>query len=346
MAEPDAGMVEFALDDPEHRLAGVHLEQELGIPDDELQFTRVNGRWLLALRPPPVQRIEYRLRLLHQDGGTETITDPGNPLLAPGAFGAKSVRQLPGYHAPAWLGRATPWPVGARLSVPTGVGPVDVELRSPPAAEGRLLLAHDGPEYDQLAELGAFAAAVVRSGRVPPFHLALAAPGARDERYSANPRYSAALATEVLPALRLAGPVVLMGASLGALAALHVQRRYPAAVDGLFLQSGSFLAPQYDERESNFRYYRRIIRYVSGVHRSARAAARAAGRPVPTVLTCGSVEENVHNNRLMAATLQRQGYPARLLEVPDAHNYTAWRDALDPHLVTLLGAVFGAGGDA
>jgi hypothetical protein len=30
---------------------------------------------------------------------------------------------------------------------------------------------------------------------------------------------------------------------------------------------------------------------------------------------------------------------AKLHEVPDAHNYTAWRDALDPHLSRLLSQV-------
>jgi enterochelin esterase-like enzyme len=54
------------------------------------------------------------------------------------------------------------------------------------------------------------------------------------------------------------------------------------------------------------------------------------------VLTCGSAEENAENNRLMARTLANQGYPVALQEVPDLHNYTAWRDAFEPHLTGLL----------
>jgi enterochelin esterase-like enzyme len=57
---------------------------------------------------------------------------------------------------------------------------------------------------------------------------------------------------------------------------------------------------------------------------------------VPVTLTCGSAEENVHNNRVMARALSAQGYPAALHEVPDMHNYTAWRDAFEPHLTGLL----------
>ena len=58
--------------------------------------------------------------------------------------------------------------------------------------------------------------------------------------------------------------------------------------------------------------------------------------PVPVAVTCGSAEENVHNNRLMARALTAQGYSASLHEGPDLHNYTAWRDAFDPHLTRLL----------
>jgi enterochelin esterase family protein len=73
------------------------------------------------------------------------------------------------------------------------------------------------------------------------------------------------------------------------------------------------------------------VRFVGGVHR-----ARSHTEPLPTIMTCGAEEENVHNNRLMAAALVAQGYDAHLHEVTDTHNYTSWRDALDPHLTRLL----------
>jgi esterase/lipase superfamily enzyme len=103
----------------------------------------------------------------------------------------------------------------------------------------------------------------------------------------------------------------------------------------LFLQSGSYFVPQYDEIEKGFAYYPRITRYVAAVLRGAQRE-----RAVPVALTCGVAEENVHNNRLMATTLRRQGYPAALHVLPDAHNYVAWRDAFDPHLVDLLAKVW------
>jgi len=240
----------FTVADPEHRLAGVRLRHELDLPDADREFGFDTGVWSLDLPRPHVARLEYQVELRHPDGGAETVTDPGNPRSTPGAFGAMSVLELPGYTAPAWLDRAPPWPVRTELAVETAVGPVEVTVRSPAAATTRLLLAHDGPEYDALAALGGFAAALVQDGRLPPFHLALAAPGARNDRYSAGPAYTAALATEVLPQLRRTlvstGPAVLMGASLGALAVLHLQRRHPDLVAGMFLQSGSFFTPELD----------------------------------------------------------------------------------------------------
>ncbi|HVH24966.1 MAG TPA: alpha/beta hydrolase-fold protein [Pseudonocardia sp.] len=328
----------FAVDDPGHRFAGIRLRHEPTVPDTEFAFDE--GCWRLTLPRPPIHRMEYQFELSYPDGRTEIVTDPDNPTSTPGAFGPKSVLELPGYAAPAWLDRAAPWPVRAELDIETAAGSVAVTVRSPDAPTSRLLVAHDGPEYDALAGLAGFAAAMVAERRVPPFQLALAAPGARDERYSANPAYTTALATQVLPRLHhelgTTGPVVLMGASLGALASLDVQRRHPGRVAGLFLQSGSFFTTELDACEADFPHFARIVDSVRAVH-----VDRPPGRPVRTVLTCGAAEENLANNRLLAATLRAQGYPAALREVPDAHNYVAWRDAFDPHLAGLLREVWG-----
>src|SRR5271163_566772 len=80
-----------------------------------------------------------------------------------------------------------------------------------------------------------------------------------------------------------------------------------------------------------FRYYPRMVRFVASVP----DGTVPAGRPVPTVLTCGAIEENVADNRLMTEALRARGHPAVLHEQPGLHNYTAWRDAFDPHLTRL-----------
>jgi enterochelin esterase-like enzyme len=58
-------------------------------------------------------------------------------------------------------------------------------------------------------------------------------------------------------------------------------------------------------------------------------------------LVCGTVEENLANNRRMAAALDASGHGVTFAEFRDAHNFTAWRDALDPHLTALLADLWG-----
>jgi enterochelin esterase-like enzyme len=326
-------------------LAGVRLAQHAGVPGDRLDFTRTGDGWQLWLARPPVQRLEYRLELHHRDGRVEEICDPANPLRAPGAFGDKSVLEFPGYQAPAWLDQpGVPGGV-QQLTVPSRLLGADIEVRlwSPDGTGATdplpLLVAHDGPEYASLAGLLQFAAAQIAAGRLPAHRVALLAPGERDEWYSANVGYARALVLAVLPALhkavRVRGKAAGMGASLGALAMMHAQRRHDTAFGGLFLQSGSFFDRRLDPQERGFARFTRVSRFVGDTLRHTLHPT-----PVPVTMTCGTAEENLANNRQYAAALAEERYPVRLVEVPDAHNYVAWRDAFDPALVDLLGTVW------
>ncbi len=51
------------------------------------------------------------------------------------------------------------------------------------------------------------------------------------------------------------------------------------------------------------------------------------------------VEENLANNEAMARSLSRLGHRAVLHRCRDAHNFIAWRDALDPYLRGLMSTV-------
>ncbi|HEX8629277.1 MAG TPA: alpha/beta hydrolase-fold protein, partial [Catenuloplanes sp.] len=333
----------FRLADRGRQLAGVRLFQHVGLPADRLDFgyDGADGGWRLEVPRPPLWRLEYLLELRHADGRTELICDPANPGRVGGAFGDKSVLQCPDYVTPSWLRLPAAAGSWRELTIPAPAlrGRLRARIWSPAQATDRVLVAHDGPEYDKLGALGQYSAAMVAAGAVAPHHLVLLDPGDRDEWYSASPAYAWALVTDVLPRvdaeLGTMRSAIGMGASLGALAMLHVQRRYPPAFDGLFLQSGSFFQPRFDRQESGFRRYLRMVRFTGRVVRAV------DGPPVPTVLTCGRVEENLANNRDMTRTLWRQGYPAALYEVPDAHNYTGWRDAFEPHLTDLLHRVWG-----
>ena len=202
------------------------------------------------------------------------------------------------------------------------------------ADEVPLLVVHDGPEYDALACLGLFLDVMVEQGRLPAMRAALLAPVDRNETYSASPTYGRALALGLVPGLRKQVPttdVLGMGASLGGLAMLQAQRAHPGVFAGLYLQSSSFFHRVLDEQESGFERFNRITGFVDSVLR-----AGPASDPVPVVMSCGLIEENVDNNRLMTRALQAQGYDTRLVENRDVHTYTGWRDTFDPNLVDLV----------
>jgi len=340
MKATDRPTLTFRMPDPERRLRGVRLQQDVRLPGDLLGFVQDGHDWVLTVPRPDVDRMEYSFELQLHDGGSEWVCDPGNPLRVGGAFGDKSVLELPGYTAPAWL-QADP-PKGERSETSLASRGLDADV---PAllwsAYGTevdeplpLLVVHDGPEYDALAGLTLFLDAMVAAGRLPQMRAALLAPVDRNESYAASTAYSRALALGLVPALHKQLPTTVtvgMGASLGGLAMLHCQRAHPGTFAGLYLQSSSFFHRVLDEQESGFERFRRITTFVESVLRSGPAL-----EPVPIVLTCGLIEENVENNRLMTRSLAAQGYDTRLVENRDVHTYTGWRDTFDPHLVDLV----------
>jgi enterochelin esterase family protein len=331
--------VALRLADPDGTYASVRLASDLHLDDERRSFARNGDGWKLELELPGIRRLEYKLEVERADGGTEHICDPGNEKRAPGAFGEKSVLELPGYEAPAWLDADTVPGRTDEVSIRgRGLGAhVDIRVWTPadtePGQSLRLLLANDGPEYDQLSNLTRFVAAKIAAEELPPLRVALLAPGDRDNWYSASAAYARVLAHDIVPALRefTIGAPAAMGASLGGLAMLHAQRRFPRAIGALFLQSGSFFMPRYDAHERRFSRYARITRFVRDTLRDGRYAI-----PVPTTITVGHAEENARNNRDMARALAAQGYDVSLEEVADLHNYVGWRDAFDPHLTDLL----------
>jgi enterochelin esterase-like enzyme len=341
----DAAGVTFRLADPSGRLDAVRLAQELGI-EQGLDFRRHLDGWQLSLPRPAVDRMEYLLEIVDHNGQRATITDPGNPLRVPGAFAEKSVVQFPDYREPAWLAL----PVGAdsmrRLSIDTRAHDVTITgaLWSPeslPAGEpAPMLVVHDGPEYATLGSFTHYLNAMIAAGTLPPLRAALLDPGDRNGWYAANPAYATALCTEVVPELDRLAPATVrigVGVSLGALAMLHAQWSYPATFGGLLLQSGSFFTPQLDPQESGFSGFGPVTDFVAGV-----VAGAGHTRAVPVTMTCGAVEENLGNNQKMAATLARRGYPVDFHVLRDAHNYTAWRDGLDPGFTDLVASLVGS----
>ncbi len=320
-------MIEFRLQlpDPRRRLAAVRLAHELR---DRLphELTRRGRTWELAAPAPDVARFEYQFELIDAKGRSEWIVDPANPKTASGPWGDKSVWEEPGYSPPDWLD-AKPVGEAKRMTIPSRILraelPALIWAHPDATAQSPMLVAHDGPEYAEHSAL------LTLLGRLPPLRATLLGPVDRNEIYSASARYARALADEILPALPPAPARIGLGASLGALALFHAHRRHPESFDALFLQSGSFFR-RADIHERWFPRYDRIARFVGGVHRTR------PERTIPIVLGCGTVEENLPANVALEESLRRRGYDARLHEFRDGHNWVAWRDSFQPHLLRLL----------
>jgi enterochelin esterase family protein len=220
----------------------------------------------------------------------------------------------------------------------TPVGDVEVAVVTPVGSRRAdplpLLLAHDGPEYSRRAHLLSVLRAATEAGRIPPTRVALLEPGPRNERYAANPLWGQALTEHVLPTVGTAyaidGKPTLMGASLGALASLQAEWLSPGTFGGLFLQSGSFFRKRVDDEE-DFEFWTRVTTFVTNVRRVRRRRTSAR-----IVLTCGTDEGNLANNRQMAQSLAASGHDVIFTELPGRHDWPSWESAFDPQLLDLL----------
>jgi enterochelin esterase-like enzyme len=342
------------LEDRSRRLRAVRLLADLTKRGARPEFVRVRGAraWELRLPRPPVDRIEYQLELVHRDGRSEIVCDPTNAVVAPGVFGAKSVLELDGYVPPAWLdddeapaGETAPISVHVRGLRAHVEGLLWSSATSEPYRPLPLLVVHDGPEYARFSALTRYLDSATAELELPPMRAALLAPvrGARNQHYSASARYAAAFRREILPVLVDLAPGpddprqrIGMGASLGALAMLHLHRVAPWTFGGLFLQSGSYFRRRSDAHETGFERFARVSRFVGRV-----LNAREWEDPIPVTLTCGAGEENLQNNRAVAAALAAQAYPVELIENRDAHTWVGWRDTFDPHLTALIQRAWG-----
>ena len=341
------GVIAFHFPDPEKRLRAVRLYQEIVRPRSGPPFDWKDGVWSTEFPVPDAGRMEYMIELFGD--GHEMVADPHNPLTAPGPFGDKSVLLLDGYEEPAWVRAQAP--AGERTTVAIRSRSLRtrlaVEIWSPedtdPGEPLPLLVAHDGPEYDRYSGLTSFLSWAIAEERSIPIRAALVPPHDRNQTYSASAAYARTFAHEILPAILDAVPTphgrgtrIGMGASLGALSMLHIHRRNPATFGGLFLQSGSYFRQRYDAQESGFEKFRRISRFMGEV-----LAAETWSHPVPITMTCGTVEENLANNRATCDALSRQGYEVELAENRDAHNWIGWRDTFNPHLLDLMNRTWG-----
>lgn len=293
------------------------------------------GAWNIGIKRPAVDRFEYQLRIRSQ-GNEWWTTDPTNPRTVPGPWGDKSEIRFPEYVEPDWVGtefrgqtRQIYVPRALDVDVPIYLASTEglADDQSAP-----LIVAHDGSELAHRASLLTWASAAGR-----PLRVALLDPpsGYRNQWYAANPAYTDHVADTILPAINAqvqTTHTIGLGISLGAVATMAIHRRHPDAFDGLVLQSGSFFTPALDSVESSWPEFRQVCDAVAEWQRADASQVRA----VPTLMTCGGVEENRINNERMAGALVFQGYPLWAVRIRDAHTMICWRDAWDPALNRLV----------
>lgn len=333
----------FTLPDPGRDFVHVALECDDAIAGHR-RFRRTATGWMLAVPRPDLARLEYRLVVTTRGGVTDVVCDPGNPERVQTAFGERSVALMPGYQRPGWLDvehgpgerHEREYP-DARLEAPI---PITVwHPEGLPASEpAPLLVVNDGPEYADLAGLVDYAAAMIADSTLPPFRVALMQPVFRDEWYAGNPDYIGVVldaVDDIRADFATRDGVVAVGASLGGLCALLLALSGEGVFSGAFSQSGSFFDPGLDAQESSYPHFERVAGAVALIRAEASAVA-----PLLVGLTCGALEENRANNVAMRDALTAAGHTVDYRDVPDLHNYTAWRDSLHPALTDLLRAAW------
>ena len=299
--------------------------------------------WHLTLHLPENCRIEYKLEVI-QDGQSQLIHDPLNPLLAHDPFGANSVCYGPGYEIPDWT---LPDPTAGagtieKATIESGAFGDERELSiylplgfeddgSYPA-----LIVHDGSDFVRFSELITVLDNLIHRGDIAPLVVAMIDPLDRLREYAGDPRHARFVTEEVLNLLQEGFGVSshaadhgLMGASFGGVASLYTAWLYPRVFGRLLLQSGSFVVTG-----SGLEQLAPEFRPVVAFSQLFRTSPRLVSEKV--YMSCGQFESLIHHNRELVPLLEAAGMEVRYTETRDGHNWENWRDRLHEGLSFLF----------
>ncbi len=296
------------------------------------------GGWCLEIPLPHTARIEYLLRVW-EGGQSRLILDPANPETATNPFGETSVVTGSGYHPPRWLedhpepGSVTEIRVSSRVlahrrshHIYHPAGHADSEALP-------LLVVHDGTDYRVHADLLRALDSLIGSGAIQPLRAVLLDPRERHIEYVGSVAHARHVLDEVLPhvarRVKVKAPFGIMGASLGAVAALHVARHRPGVFERLFLQSGTFAQGPHPELSPE------MTASIREVTRTVLKDARLDGAWV--YAGCGRYESLIDWNRSLMASLADQFMDVTFVETWSGHDWGAWRDHFEPGLRFLYG---------
>ena len=296
------------------------------VPDSDL--------WFVTMDLPPDSRVEYRFQRVR---GTEAewILDPLNPRTVRDPFGVWSVCHGAGYRRPAWteedpvVGRGALGTTEVRSRV---FGTRQVSVYTPVGFRGTrrypLLIVLDGRGYLGYASARTVLDNLIHRREIPPLIAAFLDPDKRIREYANNSAHAEFLTAAVVPHLQREFPIRLrpddrglVGAGLGAVAALTAAWRYPGFFGKLLLQSGSFTFTDVGP-STRTRLLDPVVDFVNAYRKAPR---RVSSR---VFLSSGIYEPLIYENRTLAPLLRESGMEVRYEETPDGHNWENWRDQL------------------
>ena len=300
-------------------------------------FKRLHGTdvWYLELELPARSRMEYKLEVV-QGRQRRLIQDPLNPNVAQDPFGVNSVVHGTGYEVPDWTqvdpeareGEVVERKIKSSAFGETRSYDVYLPARMRETRLYPLLIAHDGAEYLNFSGLKTVLDNLIHRFEIPPLIVALTGSPDRMHEYGDDPRHAEFLVDELVPDIEKTHPVSrepadrgLLGASLGAVAALSTAWRRPGFFHNLLLQSGSFAFTDIGELDGG-PAMDRVAEFVNEFREDP-------GRPAERLfVSCGTYEALIYYNRSMIPLLQSTGMAVRYVEARDGHNWENWRDRL------------------
>ena len=321
----------------EHRVVGLPAP---------LALRRLRGSdlWYATVTLPRGARVEYRV-LIRRGADVESVLDPLNPREATGPLTTASVLEAEGYATPQWA-IADPAVVPGALTdvtVPSRHLKRDVRVNVyAPARAGKsdrvpLLIVHDGTDYLKYAGMGTVLDNLMGRRLMADTVVAFVDPADRFAEYGASLRHSRFLTKELVPTLERTLPVrrdpagrVVMGASLGAIAALTTATQTPGFYGGLLLQSATFVYSMDGLRAGMDPKLDAVVKFVERIREQP---TRVTDRIFQSI---GAFEPSAARNRAMATTLGAMATQLRVEEGLDGHTWIGWRDRLLDGLTWLL----------
>lgn len=328
-----------------HAVEAVYLQHWVFGLASRVEFRRIPGTdaFYLPLDLPKNARVEYKFEVVRKGNG-RWMQDPRNPRRAYDPFGSNSVCQATSYEEPGWV-----WPDPQSRQGKLFEGTVRsaimggdrrytmyVPAEARPGKRYPLLIVHDGADFLHFAWMKTVLDNLIHRHEVAPLLVCFTSGVFRNSEYAANEKHAAFLADELRPHIHRHFPALqepefngLMGASFGAVAALHAATTRPGVWGRLLLQSGSFAFTDIGEHTRGAQWDP-IVSFVNGF----RELPPSLGAQV--YLSCGTFESLIYYNRSLVPLFQSCAEGVLFREVPDGHNWINWRDRLQEGLMYLF----------